>query len=49
VSERRVRVTITIRAEPDRTFFVWALGLIGRVHATAPGRVGIRVEVLRDE
>ena len=46
--ERRVRITLTVDAEPDRTFFVWALALIHRVHATAPGRVTMRIEVLKD-
>lgn len=44
---RSVRITLTVDAEPDRTFFVWALGLINRVHATAPGRVRMRLEVLK--
>ena len=45
---KSVRITLVVGAEPDRTFFVWALALIHRVHATAPGRVTMRIEVLKD-
>ena len=44
--EKKVRVTMTVRADPNITLFRWAFAWITHAHATAPGRVTFRIEVL---
>jgi hypothetical protein len=45
---KRVRVTMTVEADPDAFLFRWLLAHIVDMHQTAPGRVQFKVEVLKD-